>query len=178
MTTEYVMFLNSGDILADSTITSKIQKVIKKNNADIIYGNIRIQYGTRFERYWAPGQLSFIKLLFGWCPPHPATIYSHSTLRDLNGYDESFSIAADYDAFIRSYHANHTIEYMNEWISVMEKPGESGGSLTQILKANLQVLKSWHQTYKFVPIWFLITKPASKIIQFKSVTHKTKNKGS
>ena len=169
VTTDFVMFLNSGDILADATVMRKLYKLIDKNDLSIIYGNIRIQLGPNIERHWNSGYINFIKVLFGWHPPHPATIYPLESLKKIAGYDEQYSIAADYDAFLRLYHAGHNFKYIHEYVAVMEKPGVSGGSLFQIFRTNLQVLRSWRNTFKFIPLWIIITKPLYKITQMRIV---------
>ena len=173
VTTDFVMFLNSGDTLAEETVMRKLHKLIDENDLRVTYGNIRIQSGSRIERHWSSGFINFIKVLFGWHPPHPATIYPLESLKKIEGYDEQYSIAADYDVFLRLYRLGHKFKYIDECITVMEKPGASGGSLVQIFRSNLQVLRSWRNTFKFIPLWILKTKPLYKITQMRPVNLST-----
>ena len=165
--TEFVMFLNSGDILAEASVIGKLHEVLNKTEVDIVYGDIKIQSGSNIGRHWRSGDINFIKILFGWHTPHPAMIYSLKCLKKIGGYDEQYTIAADYDIFIRLYKAGYEFIYKDICISVMEKPGASGGSIFQMLKSNLQVLHSWRNTFKFIPFWMLLTKPLYKVTQLR-----------
>lgn len=169
VTTDFVMFLNSGDTLAEGTVIRKLYASIDEHDLSITYGNIRIQSGFKIERHWSSGFINFIKVLFGWHPPHQATIYPLESLKKIEGYDEQYTIAADYDVFLRLYRLGYKFKYIHECIAVMEKPGASGGSLIQIFRSNLQVLRSWKNTFKFIPLWILITKPLYKISQIRPV---------
>lgn len=169
VTTDFVMFLNSGDILENPKVLGKLNKFTNQDDCSNIYGNIRIQSDTNIERHWNSGSINFFKVLFGWHPPHPATIYRLDNLKKISGYDTGYSIAADYDVFLRLYRAGGEFKYFNECIAVMEKPGASGTSPYQILRSNLQVIRSWRKTFKFIPIWILATKPIYKITQMRSV---------
>ena len=111
--TEFVMFLNSGDILAEASVIGKLHEVLNKTEVDIVYGDIKIQSRSNIGRHWHSGDINFIKILLGWHTPHPAMIYSLKCLKKIGGYDEQYTIAADYDIFIRLYKAGYKFIYKN-----------------------------------------------------------------
>jgi glycosyltransferase len=163
--TDYVLFLNSGDTLASQNIAAEVNQIIQSTKSNILYGDITIQILPTVQRHWISGQFNFGKVLLGWHPPHPATIYETHSLKTINGYEEKYSIAADYDAFIRLYKGDYKFQYVNTHIAIMEKPGTSGGSLLQILKNNREVATSWKNAFYIYPIWIFFTKPLSKALQ-------------
>ena len=52
-------------------------------------------------RYYSAGHFRSWKLRFGWMPPHPATFVRKELYDRSGGYRKDFSIAADYEMFVR-----------------------------------------------------------------------------
>jgi glycosyltransferase involved in cell wall biosynthesis len=97
---EYCLFLNSGDFLADATTLGKIFSA--PFSEDIIYGDLLVDNGKdKPYRLSQPDPFTFEDMirttLF-----HPAALIRRTLLGQLNGYDESFRITADYDFFLHA----------------------------------------------------------------------------
>jgi glycosyltransferase involved in cell wall biosynthesis len=97
-TGKYLLFLNSGDILADNEV---LQKVASTNPfQDLVYGNMLIKDKNKSIRQGImPDKLTHLHLLRDtlW---HPVTFISRFAINDFGYYDEGFKIAADYDSFL------------------------------------------------------------------------------
>ena len=99
-TGDFVYFLNSGDVLLNPSILSKIKlEELKERNA-IIYGNVVVAYGN-LEALEKPRPFFNSKMKFkgiGIC--HQSMFFPGELIRN-EKYDLSYNIAADYDLAYR-----------------------------------------------------------------------------
>ena len=99
-TGDFVYFLNSGDVLLNPSILSKIKlEELKERNA-IIYGNVIVAYGN-IEALEKPRPFFNSKMKFkgiGIC--HQSMFFPGKLIRN-EKYDLSYNIAADYDLAYR-----------------------------------------------------------------------------
>lgn len=97
---DFVYFLNSGDVLLNPSILSKIKlEELKERNA-IIYGNVVVAYGN-IEALEKPRPFFNSKMKFkgiGIC--HQSMFFPGKLIRN-EKYDLSYNIAADYDLAYR-----------------------------------------------------------------------------
>ena len=97
---DFVYFLNSGDVLLNPSILSKIKlEELKERNA-IIYGNVVVAYGN-IEALEKPRPFFKSKMKFkgiGIC--HQSMFFPGELIRN-EKYDLSYNIAADYDLAYR-----------------------------------------------------------------------------
>ena len=99
-TGDFVYFLNSGDVLLNPSILSKIKlEELKERNA-IIYGNVVVAYGN-IEALEKPRPFFNSTMRFrgiGIC--HQSMFFPGELIRN-EKYDLSYNIAADYDLAYR-----------------------------------------------------------------------------
>ena len=99
-TGDFVYFINSGDVLLNPSILSKIKlEELKEKNA-IIYGNVIVAYGN-IEALEKPRPFFNSKMKFkgiGIC--HQSMFFPGELIRN-EKYDLSYKIAADYDLVYR-----------------------------------------------------------------------------
>lgn len=99
-TGDFVYFINSGDVLLNPSILSKIKlEELKEKNA-IIYGNVIVAYGN-IEALEKPRPFFNSKMKFkgiGIC--HQSMFFPGKLIRN-EKYDLSYNIAADYDLVYR-----------------------------------------------------------------------------
>ena len=99
-TGDFVYFINSGDVLLNPSILSKIKlEELKERNA-IIYGNVIVAYGN-IEALEKPRPFFNSKMKFkgiGIC--HQSMFFPGELIRN-EKYDLSYNIAADYDLAYR-----------------------------------------------------------------------------
>lgn len=99
-TGDFIYFINSGDVLLNPSILSKIKlEELKERNA-IIYGNVIVAYGN-IEALEKPRPFFNSKMKFkgiGIC--HQSMFFPGELIRN-EKYDLSYNIAADYDLAYR-----------------------------------------------------------------------------
>ena len=99
-TGDFVYFLNSGDVLLNPSILSKIKLEELKERNTIIYGNVVVAYGN-IEALEKPRPFFNSKMKFkgiGIC--HQSMFFPGELIRN-EKYDLSYKIAADYDLVYR-----------------------------------------------------------------------------
>lgn len=101
---KYIGFLNSDDVFAEDKTLAFIKEIIKKEDPDVIYGDIEYVDKNDVEkviRYWDSKEFNSKNLKYGWMPPHPS-FYIKKEVYDKHGfYDLKYKISADYDLMTR-----------------------------------------------------------------------------
>ena len=115
----YVLFLNSGDYLVNNNVLKSVFE--KQQTADIIYGNMQIDWGNGKITFGKmPDKITFKQMYIDtlW---HPVS-FIKKTLFDKYGlYNEIYKVVADYDFFFKviiinnvtTYHVNLDIAMYN-----------------------------------------------------------------
>lgn len=163
---EYVMFLNSGDVLRSA---SAIELLLNDDfGYSILYSDLIMKSQSGTTRIWNSGRYRKFLLLFGWMAPHP-TFISKRKLALRYPFDTSKSISADYHSMLLQFNDTNEkdIYYYPKFTVTMALGGLSNRSLKNIFKANLQVLTSLRQVYGYYPLWIVIFKPMSKLFQYR-----------
>lgn len=108
---EYILFLNSGDVLANSNTISEILSY--PLDADLIYGNMLIEStdekNSRLGKQ--PSKMSLSHLLRDtiW---HPACLIRRSLFDRFSLYDLDFKIVADYEFWLKIFSAGVSTKYI------------------------------------------------------------------
>lgn len=139
-TGEYILFLNSGDYLADSNVLMDLSKI--DLNADFVYG-----YILRESKGKLIPQKNFTKIDFTISDflrsslPHQATLIKRD-LFDRHGlYDEHYKIASDWKFFLQAIiFGNASVKYIDLPIAVFEDGGISEDRHQK--NESLEILKS------------------------------------
>jgi glycosyltransferase involved in cell wall biosynthesis len=169
-TGDVIGMLNSDDLLADTSILSKIAKAFENNNIDATYGDLTYVDRDNVEkitRKWLAKNYKKGDFLKGWMPPHP-TFYLKNELYQKHGlYRTDLSTAADYELMLRMIHKNEIkVHYINEIIVKMRVGGESNVSLKNRIIANKNDRKAWEVNGLKPSPFTLMLKPLSKLSQF------------
>ena len=97
---EYLLFINGGDAIHDSSVLEDI--FLTDPSDDILYGNLLIeeQDGTETLGY-SPPEITLDFLLRGtlW---HPVSFIKKQLFERLGSYDENLKVVADYEFFIKA----------------------------------------------------------------------------
>ncbi len=164
---DYVVFLNSGDVLIDSEVLSKIagqieEKTINGKTAGLVYGNVIKIYecGSRMEKY--PGRYTVFKLLMmGKMPCHQAIFTKLDVLRKYR-FDESYKICADFDFLLRCLHDRIRMEYIDVDVSKVDCVM---GISSQ--KANLDRMRAEddRSIKRYYPVCYLLMWPVKRVVR-------------
>ena len=127
---EYLLFINSGDFLAEDADLSKITENI--TGEDLVYFNLRLFFNTgeiKVKSY--PDFLDF-KYFSIESLPHPATFIKKQLFLNLGLYDECMKICADWAFFVRAIClGSSTYKHVNESFSVFCLDGMSSDKENQ-----------------------------------------------
>lgn len=96
---QYLLFLNSGDFLADDTVIERILPHLQ--NTDIVYGDLFLCKNETRVREQSPNRIGVYELMLStiW---HPTAFINRELFDKYGAYNETLSITADYEFFIRS----------------------------------------------------------------------------
>jgi len=118
---EYVLFLNAGDALASPETLSMIKDNLK-SKPDFLYGDA-LEEGENSQTHLKPAR-AHEKIALGMFTHHQSMLYRRDAIGKLK-YDESYTIAADYDFTARFLKNTKNIQYINEPICIFEPGGVS-----------------------------------------------------
>jgi len=129
---DYLLFLHSGDWLADDGVLSRIFS--KSRSADILYGDMNFVTDGRFSlRKAADENQLTLSYFFNNSLCHPATFIARRLFND-NLYDESYKSAADKKFFTEKIiMSNCSIKRLNEVVSNFNTEGHSSRPENKIL---------------------------------------------
>jgi glycosyltransferase involved in cell wall biosynthesis len=102
-TGDYILILNSDDVLAEKDVIKNVAKEISNTRLNYYYGNIIKQKEGKFKKVKL-FPVSYKKLLYsthGTFVPHPCFFISSKMNSILEGYNPEFKYASDYDYILR-----------------------------------------------------------------------------
>jgi glycosyltransferase involved in cell wall biosynthesis len=121
---DYLLFLNSGDILANSSVLKKVSAVLSGGKS-FYYGNLILEKDLVKENHFAPKEIDMDFMLNStfW---HPCVFIKADLFKSFGVYNTSFKIVGDYEFFVRCLlKPNVTSEYINEFITEFDGNGIS-----------------------------------------------------
>lgn len=159
-----IVFFN--DLFLKADVVSKMVATIEEHpgcvgaHADLIYAT-----GKKVVRYWKMGeQKSFYT---GWMPGHP-TLFLKRAIYEMYGlYDDTYTIAADYDFMLRFLrNQKNRLAYLPETIIQMYY----GGTSTKTSKSYIYSLREGHKALimnGFKCAWWIdIVRTCRVLLQF------------
>jgi len=170
-TGDVIGILNCDDLYQDADAISDIMKHFKYDpNLDILYGNlvyVKSNNINKVIRKWK--STTYHKSFFenGNVPPHPSLFLKKKIYLEAGYFDLQFKLAADYEFMLRIFKKyDYTSKYMNRIIVRMRLGGQTNKSLTNIVKQNKEIIKSWKVNNIKLPILLMPLRFIKRIIQF------------
>ncbi len=169
-TGESVIFLHADDYFVnDNALKVVVEKMDK--TADIVA--CRIQYGEQLRTCKPRGFNFWFNFKQGIY--HQGIVCRRDLIEKLNGFDIQFSIAMDYDFFVRAYHHRAKLVKVPAILAVMRESGISSRRNWQSLKNRFDEERRVHQKnchslaiqilYKFYWFLYLPYRRASYIVK-------------
>lgn len=125
---DYLLFLNSGDKLADQNVLAKILPSLK-NNEDIIYGNLIYSLNELPQTLFTPPKNIDLTYFLNSFLPHPSSFIKKSLFQKIGSYNEKFKIISDWEFFLRAIVINKaSYLHIDEVISDFDNSGISSDS--------------------------------------------------
>lgn len=106
---EYLLFLNSGDMLFEKNVLQNI--IPHLGTADLLTGHTNMKYDNGYTITKARKDITF-KTLFQYSIDHPSTFIKKEMFEKVGNYDESLKIVADWKWFLIAM-AKHEASYKN-----------------------------------------------------------------
>ncbi len=98
---DYLLFLNSGDMLLNDSLREVFSRPI---NADLVISNMVINYGGHDRPYFSAKPFKFDPVFFLFrVIPHQGTLISRELHKTIGGYDENLRFAADHKFFFQCF---------------------------------------------------------------------------
>lgn len=147
-TGDYLLFLNSGDYLADPTA---LEKMIPYLSADLVYGDIFFVKEKKLQRVCFPEHLPFSFFVEGVNSlPHPGTFIKKELFCRVGMYNENYKIVSDWSFFLLALHKhNCTYQHVQIPISVYNLDGVSSLSenANLVKQERQEILKYYFPTF-------------------------------
>lgn len=145
-TGDYILILNSDDILDDKSIIKNVVEIIKKNKKNlIILGSVTYFNQNKFNiksRFFPAEGFKPWMLNFGIMPPHPGAFIPRQIAKE-NLYNEEFSIASDFDFFLKIFKIKkYNYITIKKTITRMRTGGISGKNIYSHIVTSNEILES------------------------------------
>jgi glycosyltransferase involved in cell wall biosynthesis len=138
----YILFLNSGDIFADSDVLKNLCKLIDPS-ADIVYGCHL--WGSKDGARWNPKKdFKFREILNHTPISHQATFIKKTQLEKVGGFKSNYKIIADWGVLIDSMLINARFQKISLDICIAEEAGVSNVTEKEVLKERRLYLLRHH----------------------------------
>ena len=167
-TGDIIGILHSDDVFYSSDTISKIVVSFHNSDADLVYANgmyVDKENTSLVKRIYKAKPFRKRYLNFGWIPLHTTIYVKKEVFEDFGLYNESYSIASDYDISLRWFQ-NSVIKkhFLNKWVVKMRLGGKSTTASLQKRKSkeDLQIIKKYNLFGSFT----LLCKILRKIPQY------------
>jgi glycosyltransferase involved in cell wall biosynthesis len=170
-TGEVIGILNSDDLYhGESTIESVMAEFITKPELDIIYGDlvyVKSENVEQLVRTWKSKAYYSDFFEHANVPPHPS-LFVRRKVYELEGFfNLDYKLAADYDFMLRIFKRhNFNSLHMNTVFVKMRMGGATNTSLSNIIKQNKEILRSWRNNDYNAPFYFMPLRLIKRIKQF------------
>lgn len=120
----YVLFLNSGDYLANDQVIETLMRDVQ--DEDVIYGNIGVYQNGNIKEILSASHVYYNIKYQHDLPPHPATFIKGALLRQYGGFDEGYKIIADVVLISKVFSsANIKYNHFNGLVTIFDLHGIS-----------------------------------------------------
>lgn len=121
----YILFLNSGDYLANNLVIETIINKVK-DEEDVFYGNIGVYQKGRLHEINSASKVEYFKRYQHNLPPHPAIFIKSNLLRDCGGFNESFKVISDVILIAKIFSSEKTsYKFVNMLVTIFDTDGLS-----------------------------------------------------
>lgn len=171
-TGDIIGILHSDDLFYDVDTLEKIVESFKSNDIDLLYANglyVERDNQINVKRIYKSKPFKYKYLNFGWIPLH-TTIYVKKELFKKYGlYDESYSIASDYEISLRWFKEKNIRKFfLNTFVVKMRLGGKSTTLKLQKKKSSEDlIIINKYNLLGFVTLFFKIFRKIKQYLQPK-----------
>lgn len=179
-TGEYISVLHSDDIYQNNYILEQVSKVIKKNKEhEIFLGNV-VYFRSKISeisRFYSGFNFKVNDLKFGIMPPHTGSFINKNIYRKFGNYKTNYSIASDFDFFLRTLLIQKVKFFkINMVIVRMKAGGISGKNLFSYIITTIEIMRSLNENKIISNVFNITLRLFIKSLQFINFKSKELNK--
>jgi glycosyltransferase involved in cell wall biosynthesis len=140
---EYLLFLNSGDVLYEADTVEKVRSHL--GSADIVYGDLRFETPDHSWDAHMPEKVGLRHMMLDTLY-HPVSFIKRDLFDRHGVYDPSYEICGDYEWFFNVIvDKGVTLRHIDQIITVYEFSGVSSdpGNLTKITQERMRAQTTW-----------------------------------
>ncbi|MBQ7461627.1 MAG: glycosyltransferase [Bacteroidaceae bacterium] len=142
---KYITFLNTDDFYHQSNGLALSVKALKESNCSFSFAPIQ-PTGSRFRHRLHRHPESHLHRFFLFCTiPHPSMLFLKSSLMEIDGYDCSYQLAADYDMMLRLVAAKHRACFVNQAFVTFSSDGFSNKNRELNLREKELIVRNFHR---------------------------------
>jgi len=177
-TGDIIGILHSDDVFYNNDTVFNVVTAFESSKSDLVYANgmyVEKANTNLVKRIYKSKHFKKRYLSFGWIPLHTTIYVKKEVFEQFGYYDESYSIASDYEISLRWF-KNKAIKkyFLDKWVVKMRLGGKSTTVKLQKKKSyeDLEIIKK----YKLLGMFTLACKIGRKIPQYiipriKNINH-------
>ena len=171
-TGDVIGFLNSDDFFCNDEIINQYATYFSQNpHTEAVYGDISyiqndIKEGIKILRNWKAHSFSKGSFSRGWIPPHPSFYARREVFEKYGHFRKDFYFAADFDLMCRFITKGVCTKYIPGEKIYMRVGGATNQSWINILKGNIEIIKSLNKNGIEIGIKFFFFKFLNRISQY------------
>lgn len=143
---KWILFLNSGDVLADESVLEKVAKITTTTTSDIVYGDMLLRKNGHLTIRTALEPANRHRMYF--C--HQSAFTRTAVMKAIP-FDLRFKLAGDYCFFKQCYLSGYRFEHIPEPWAIYDVTGISTRNRLAVLTELIRIVKLWDKgTTKFV----------------------------
>ncbi|MDO6739318.1 glycosyltransferase family 2 protein [Wenyingzhuangia sp. 2_MG-2023] len=160
-TGDVIGILHSDDLFYSNTTIEEYVEVFKNKQVDLVYADgiyVQREDTKKIKRIYRGQKCGKLNLKLGWIPLHTTIFLKKEIFKKHGLYDESFSIAGDYDLSLKWFQDNAIKkEYLKSIVVKMRMGGKSTTAALQKKKSNedLVIIKK-NKLWGVVTLFFKI----------------------
>ncbi|MBP5360242.1 MAG: glycosyltransferase [Bacteroidaceae bacterium] len=143
---DVIGFLNSDDFYYDERVLEDINAAMDGQPVDCVYGDLKFVKADDTScvvRIWKGSQYKKGAFRRGWHPAHPTFYARRECFERLGVFNTRFPVSADFDLMLRFIEVGGLRNlYVPRYFIMMRKGGESTGSLRNIIRGNLAIMRT------------------------------------
>lgn len=145
---EYCLFLNGGDSLFSNQSLSALMPYIHRKY-DVIVGDV--WFDEIRARPYYPARVTLLSLVI-YGLPHPSSLIRTVLIKDLDGYDEVYRVAADLDLFFRLRRKKRA-RFLRAPV-IVSRFHVDGVSSTETNLSHEEMVTVWRKNLPYAQFWF------------------------
>ena len=143
----YILILNSDDILNSKSVLKMISEKIKKKRCKILLGDVCYHDNfiyRKIVRYYSAVRFKPWMMYFGLMPPHTGAVIHKDVYTKFKLYDKKFKIAGDFEFFLRIFlKKKQKYKHLNFCIARMRTGGVSGKNIYSHFISSNEIIQSF-----------------------------------